>query len=568
MRSDGNRINSQYKSDGTELCVPCSESSTSSGKDRRVIAYWEGWEYPHNSDNINDQGDQKYPYNFGSPLNYTHMIFAFIVPYHFWGGSCSKLCTPWDATDDVDGSYGYAKNHISDIKKINPNIKILLSFGGWNFTHMSSVWWKNNTPNANKEHGIMKSGCNFLCDYQESSDFPATYISNQGNCSSNHDKDSSGNFVQPSYYCYGDGAVDGVVETAKRVAGKIRDLIEHVGADGLDIDIEDTESYKNANNNVYTFIKTITTELYYGKNLSNGNKIILSQAPLNAYVVTDQTLNPEFYPIAINYTQMLREMKDQTTNKSMLDFISVQFYNGAPDALDYPDGVKKAYGDIVKDVFDGDSSRVVVGMCSFPESTNQIQSSNTGGKLAYPFRPTNSDKYCYNSKTTCAKNSDCSNGICSYPFTGNYTCNNCVNTEGSYSCSDPYFTGVSGLNRFDLIKDLSDSYRNFGGVMFWAAQGDDPLFAQPEYINGVPYTSATWSLGRFSLGMRNAMGLPHPTTPSGGGGSGGGTTTSGGGICDPNDRANYHPCADGGNCVDGKCVCNTTCTNGGPYCNC
>jgi chitinase len=566
MREDGKRISSQNPSDGTELCVPCSDSSSSSSANsKRLIAYWEGWRLPHNSDSIDST--EVYDYNFGDPKNYTHMIFAFIVPYHFWGGSCSKLCTPWDATDDIEGNYGVVKNHIKSIKEINPSIKILLSFGGWNFTHMSSVWFKD-PARFTPEHAIMKPGCNFLCDYTSDpdADFPAKYISNQGNCKANTDKDSSGNFAQPSYYCYGDGAVGGVVATATRVANKIKDLIEYVGADGLDIDIEDSKAYSDSNSNVFTFIETITKNLYNRTITRTGDKIILSQAPINGYVVNDISLNPYWSSvIGDNYNNMLRRLVDPVTNKSMLDFISIQFYNGPPEALDNPEDVKKAYNNIVKDVFNGDASRVVVGLCSFPESTSLVSNPTNTGKLSYPTRPSSTDKVCYNTNTSCKENSDCPNGICAYPFTGNYTCNNCVGNEGEYLCSDPNFKGAYGKSRFDLIKELSDEYPKFGGVMFWASPGDDPLLAQPEYINGVPYTSASWSLGRFSLGMRNAMGLPHPTTPGGGGG---GTTTSGGGICDPNDRANYHPCAAGGNCVDGKCVCNTNCTNGGPYCNC
>ena len=37
---------------------------------KRMITYWEGWG----------------PTVYGTPKNYTHMVFSFIVPYHYWGG--------------------------------------------------------------------------------------------------------------------------------------------------------------------------------------------------------------------------------------------------------------------------------------------------------------------------------------------------------------------------------------------------------------------------------------------------------------------------------------------------
>jgi hypothetical protein len=502
----------------------CKSPPPSFNDNRRIISYWEGWKLPFNSDSIDDPDSAKYPISYGNPASYTHMVFSFLVPYHFWGGSCSKLCTLWDSTDDILGNYGNSAKMITDIRAENPNIKIMLSFGGWNFSHMNSVWVNSDRitpPKDWNDHIVQPPGCNSVCDYSEdpTSDYPALYQPDttwaHTKCLANTDKDSSGNYTQPSYYCYGAGAVklpsdtssdSPVVSTAKRVAKNIFDIINRVGADGLDMDIEDTDSYKDSNSPVFVFIKTITTELY-GKILKNGKQIILSQAPIQSYVITGKTLNPYFSDVAANYVNMLKELKDDKEN-FMLDYISVQFYNGVPDALDNPSDTITAYNQIVNDIFDGDSSRVVVGMCSFPESTNQLKNA-AGHLLAYPPRPTTSDKKCSGTDTSCVNNSDCVNGLCIFPNTGNYTCNNCVGDTGEYLCSDPNFKGVADKTRVELITELSNNNKYFGGVMFWVSPGDDPTFAYPEHANGGPIVGK-WSKGRFGDAFRNAMGPYQP----------------------------------------------------------
>ena len=358
-------------------------------KSKRMVTYWEGWG----------------PTNYGTPKNYTHMIFAFTVPYHYWGGYCSGLCTPWMSVDS--GTLDGAKNMITAIKQQNPKIKILLSFGGWNFNH-----YKNGGTNG--EDGCY--GCRKVCNPSPDIDDPSQYTPDNDskyNCkvvNSCITDATDKSIIEPSSYCYGP-TVD-VNTTAAQVSNKIINLINAVGADGFDIDIEDTLAFNDSNNKVYQFIKNITKNLT-GKTVSNGNKIILTQAPMNAYVITDPIINTDsatinglnvkFSDVAENYTNMLKEIKDD------IDFISIQFYNGKPNVIDHPQDVIKAYDNIVKDVFNGDATKVVVGMCSFAESG---------------------------------------------------TCGEC----GS-NCSD-------GNTRTDLVKKLVKIYSNFGGVMQWAANGD------------------------------------------------------------------------------------------------
>jgi hypothetical protein len=45
--------------------------------------------------------------------------------------------------------------------------------------------------------------------------------------------------------------------------------------------------------------------------------------------------------------------------------------------------------------------------------------------------------------------------------------------------------------------------------MFWASQGDDPIFAYPEHGNGGPIIG-TWEKGRFANAFRSAMGPYQP----------------------------------------------------------
>ena len=257
---------------------------------KRMITYWEGWG----------------PTVYGTPKNYTHMIFSFIVPYHYWGGYCSAYCTPWISVDT--GLLETPINMIKDIKSANPNIKILLSFGGWNLNHYQNGGYDN-------ENGCY--GCRRVCaPTNPDDDDPASY--NQFNNVKYSCKDintcqtnpNDSKIIQPITYCYGPD-VDIPIIT-KHVADRILKLINAVGADGMDMDIEDTFAFNEPSNNVFSFIKNITKNLS-GKILNNGNKIILSQAPINAYVITDPIINTEsaiinnvtvkFVNVAKNYTR-------------------------------------------------------------------------------------------------------------------------------------------------------------------------------------------------------------------------------------------------------------------------
>jgi hypothetical protein len=94
-----------------------------SNNSKRMVTYWEGW------------GNTVY----GTPQNYTHMIFAFAVPYHYWGGYCSGLCTPWVSVDS--GTLQEAIQMVKTIKQQNPKIKEQIAN-----VKMLSNWSLENEP--------------------------------------------------------------------------------------------------------------------------------------------------------------------------------------------------------------------------------------------------------------------------------------------------------------------------------------------------------------------------------------------------------------------------------------
>ena len=375
----------------------CNDKPDVGQKNRRMVTYIEGW----GKDLV-----------LGTPENYTHAVLAFAVPYHFWGGYCSGNCSLWLSWYfDSGGDSNNVKNAIKTLKQNNPNMKVLLAFGGWNLNHMD---WAG--PNGSGK------GCNMVCNPPSSvNDDPACYGpggSMSGiypECPAGKPDDvynckfSSDN-LQPSDYCYGPHAKEG---RAKYVGDQIINIVNTLGLDGFDFDLEDTCDFFKSESPALQFMVDLT------KYIRSKSNMLLTQAPINAYVITDPSLNSEndggkcsgtvqpFVNCAKNYTKYLEQIIDD------IDYISVQFYNGAPYSSTQPENVIKAYDQIVK-FMNGRADKVVVGMCSFAEP-----------------------------------------GTCGLP-------NGCGD-----KCPD-------GNERADkLIKPLMEKYgNNFGGVMQWAANGD------------------------------------------------------------------------------------------------
>ena len=437
--------------DKTKPKTPCEISVND--EPRKMITYFEGWQSGKNS--ISSSEDDL-NFHYGTPENYTHAVFAFSVPYHYYGGYCSGLCTPWLSIDSSlleddpkNPTQISAKKFIENIKEKNKKIKIIIGFGGWNFNHFqSSGPWDSKTQGVNKYYG-----CRNICNPSDKSieDDPSKYTKvndNNYNCknvssSQQYITDvTSVDIIQPSEYCYGGRhnkmTLDEVKETATYVCDKLIKLINIVEADGVDLDLEDTYEFSKKEGPIYTFYTTIIDKLYDSK-LKNGNRPIITLAPLNAYVIgssltyNNKRINSGYAKLTndentseIIYFSNVSDvfLKYLENWSSKLDYISVQYYNGAPNVVENDQEVKISYDYLVTNIFKGNASKVVIGMCSINENSETLKSD----------------------ERTCKE--------CDYP---NESCNN---------------VGKDGV-RYKLINYLSNTYSNFGGVMQWAANGDE-----------------------------------------------------------------------------------------------
>ena len=372
----------------------------------RVISYLEGWG----------------TFNPGTPQNYTDVLYAFVVSYRFFNSSCSAYCTMWISADTATE----VEQNLTTIRVANPNVRVFLSLGGWNLAHLVE-------EATNPADNIY--GCQIRCRPENrDDDNPINYAIGVEGCVANPDKDKFGNFRQPIFYCYSNPSLtkQEVTDNAVYVAQKAVELCASVGAVGFDIDIEDTCGLCNipveadanctssiqqglcnpdVNSNVWVFLEALTRAL---KTIQP--TLIVTHTPLNSYVVKDTRFNPQFHKIADTYVDMLKRLGNY------VDYINVQFYNNPPFAFQNPSEVIEAYDALVDEIYDGDASRVTVGMCSITE---------------------------------------------------NGTCTDCETQPGG--CSN----GQSRAN--DVVKPLFEKYGDsFGGVMQWASLGDaDGAFSNP-----------------------------------------------------------------------------------------
>ena len=417
----------------------------------RNVAYLEGW---------NPDGDGTGTLYYGNLVGYTHIVFAFAVPYHYYNGGCSAWCTPWAANDKAESESFI--NIINKIKQDNPNIKVILSFGGWGFNHFN---WEGKDYTKIPVEILKGTSCNRVCKTGDRNiDDPSIYQTNPDYCTP-LDKNLN---IQPSEYCYG-SQVDsnyGIDGTAQWVAKKLIDIVTQVGAHGVDIDIEDTCDFAKGNNSgAFQFMKTLTIALAIHRHTDPN--FIITQAPMNAYVITDKKINKDytdicnvnkdkvyFSEVAKNYVEVLKN-----DLAKYLDFISVQFYNGPPDSSDPNDyeNVITSYKNIANYIFGGDTSKVVIGMCTIPENPK--------------------------GKTTCMK---------------------CV-VNNVNQCWD----GKDRANK--IVKPLFDTYKNkFGGVMSWASLGDQKNEDWKPFLSETALPIGSWKpigqVGTFSNPMNIAMG--------------------------------------------------------------
>jgi Chitinase len=321
---------------------------------QKMVAFVEGW------------GERE---QIGAPQNYTHAVLAFAVPYRYYGGLCSAYCTPWLAWwYDNEGEASSAAKTVANMKAKNCNLKVLVSMGGWSFNHFD---W-NHVGNDPNYPNVPSNGCGYICKPDNKYiDNPKEYVNKPGNefgqAKYNCQPADPNNVRQPSSFCYGPEVDEEerregrVGSTYKYVADRLIEIVESIGADGIDLDLEDTDALVDERAQyLIDFIIHIT--MYIKEKRPN---FIMAQAPMNAYLITDKNLNPYFYNHAEVYVPMLKAIKNY------IDFIFVQFYNTEPSDFTDPQNVIKAYQNIVIDVFDGDVSKVVVGMCSVSEPDSE-----------------------------------------------------------------------------------------------------------------------------------------------------------------------------------------------------
>jgi len=95
----------------------------------RVIGYFPNWAQYRS-------GSCQYVPEDINPFLYTHINYAFA---YIDGSTYELIPTEWNdqSTDWSEGMYA----RVQDLKKRNPNLKTLLSVGGWNFNYYSSTSW-------------------------------------------------------------------------------------------------------------------------------------------------------------------------------------------------------------------------------------------------------------------------------------------------------------------------------------------------------------------------------------------------------------------------------------------
>jgi hypothetical protein len=273
---------------------------------------------------------------YGKPENYTHLIIAFLTPYHYYMGKdesmgCSTLCnlstgSYYTGMDNVTAAQ-ITQTIISNLKSKNPNLNILFSLGGWGFDNFK---------------------CNFECsdNIDPLQFFYKNYKGdpyNVGNCK------STNNDIYPSNFCVQTGA--------KNVAQKLVELVNQFGIQGIDLDFEATHIYNDPQNpqrqQYLDFYRGLVINLKQLK-----SDIIISVSPQVPYVL-EKTAFPNAYQFHQEW--LTPDIVDK------IDIINVQFYNNPPDDTDInsdPNILITNYS-LIADKYGSD--KVTFGMCTARE---------------------------------------------------------------------------------------------------------------------------------------------------------------------------------------------------------
>jgi len=283
---------------------------------------------------------------YGTPVNYTHVIIAFVGSYHYYMGlnvtmGCSTNCTVGALTyfDSKKSEDVQQVTHeiITSLKTQNPRLKILFSFGGSIFDN---------------------SDCNYECTDPTMEPLQYFYSNSQGtplppdgngNCSP-----VTSNKKPPSDYCAQIGG--------EKIAQHLIDLITLYGVDGVDMDFEATiyayekQPGDTVRSTYLKFYRDLVSSLRQKK-----SDIIISVSPQSPYL-NSRGVFPNSYQFH----------KDWLTPDivSQIDMINIQFYNNEPEdtntTTENADAIIKLYNNIASD-FKFPVDKMNLGMCATRE---------------------------------------------------------------------------------------------------------------------------------------------------------------------------------------------------------
>ncbi|KAK8767755.1 hypothetical protein V5799_005467, partial [Amblyomma americanum] len=120
-------------------------SAPSGGTNKKIVCYFTNWAQYR-------QGDGKFLPEDIDPTLCTHIIYAF-------GWMKKHKLSSFDASDDTKNGKKGLYERVIDLKKKNPNLKVLLAVGGWSF---GTQRFKEMASNSYNRRLFIFSSLNFL----------------------------------------------------------------------------------------------------------------------------------------------------------------------------------------------------------------------------------------------------------------------------------------------------------------------------------------------------------------------------------------------------------------------
>jgi len=136
--------------------------------------------------------------------------------------------------------------------------------------------------------------------------------------------------------------------TVDNLVSQVVTIVNNIGLDGVDIDYEVDPPNQ-------AFVVNLTKQLR-----AKLPDCLLTHVPENNLM--DQ---------GAAYWNIMLQIAD------LVDFISIQYYNDNPNPLTDPSGAETHYGKVVSNIFNGDASKVVFGVCITECSGWNMNAQNT-----------------------------------------------------------------------------------------------------------------------------------------------------------------------------------------------